>query len=135
MGRAATVAEIGDPSEHASQCAVIDWWALARHKWKLPEFALFAVPNGAVLAGDARHRAIQMNNLKRSGLRVGALDLILAQPRQDAHGLFVEMKRRPNKPTPEQLETMGYLRGAGYDCCICYSSDEAIRAITGYLGA
>src|SRR5258707_3449513 len=34
------------PSEHQAQCAVISWWRLACVGDGLPEFALFAVPNG-----------------------------------------------------------------------------------------
>lgn len=35
-----------------------------------------AVPNGSVLAGDSKQRAMQMNALKRAGLHVGFPDLI-----------------------------------------------------------
>lgn len=122
-------------SEHAEQCAVIDWWRLACHAYKLPESALFAIPNGAHLAGDAKGRAIKMANLKRAGLRPGIPDLCLAVPRWrvDSGALYVEMKRRPNKPGPEQESAIFNLRRNGYHVCICYSADEAIQAIKGYL--
>ena len=131
-----------EPSESQSQAAVIQWWALACKGYGLPEFALFSVPNGAVLAGNAQRRAIQMNNLKRTGLRAGVPDLFLAVPHPvqsaapDAEwlsGLFVEMKKRGNKPSEPQIAMHYYLRTHGYHCVVAMSSDEAIQAIKGYL--
>ena len=131
-----------EPSESQSQAAVIQWWALACKGYGLPEFALFSVPNGAVLAGNAQRRAIQMNNLKRTGLRAGVPDLFLAAPSslggenaggEWLAGLFIEMKRKGNKPSPEQAAVIMYLRTHGYHCVVAMSSDEAIQAIKGYL--
>lgn len=127
------------PSEHAEQVAVCDWWRVACKEYGLPEFALLAIPNGAHLAGDARGRAIKMANLKRSGLRPGALDLLLAVPLKyimGGHllcGLWIEMKRKPNKPSPEQEEFILYLRQRGYHVVVAWSADEAITAIKAYL--
>ncbi len=36
-----------------------------------------AIPNGAVLAGDAKKRGMQMNRMKSTGFRVGAPDLFI----------------------------------------------------------
>ena len=135
-------ADSREPSEHDSQAAVCDWWRLACKGYGLPEFALMAVPNGAHLAGDAKGRAIKMANLKRTGLRPGVPDLFLAVPHlfhcldgttAAIPGLWIEMKRRPNKPSPEQESVLLYLRQRGYHVCICYSAEEAIRAISAYL--
>jgi len=134
--RAARVA----PSEHAEQCAVIDWWCIACKGYGLPEFALLAIPNGG-----ARHPAVG-RKLKAEGVRAGVPDLFLAKPlvmvhqsavsrhlETTAHGLWIEMKRRPNKPTPEQEAVILYLRQRGYHVCVCYSADEAIKTIKAYL--
>lgn len=131
-----------EPSESQSQAAVIQWWALACKGYGLPEYSLFSVPNGAVLAGNAQRRAIQMNNLKRTGLRAGVPDLFLAAPHPVQStmpgeewlcGLFIEMKKKPNKISAEQADFIYYLRTRGYHVCVCYSADEAIKAISGYL--
>lgn len=131
-----------EPSEHASQAAVCDWWRLACKGYGLPEFALMAIPNGAHLAGDAKGRAIKMANLKRTGLRPGVPDLFLAVrllfdgPNGtigSVPGLWIEMKRRPNKPSPEQEAVMLYLRQRGYHVVVAYSAEEAIKAISAYL--
>ena len=52
------------------------------------------VPNGAVLAGDARQRAIQMAKMKRMGFKNGVSDCFLAVPKGGFAGLWIEMKRR-----------------------------------------
>lgn len=121
------------PSEHASQAAVCDWWRLACKGYGLPEFALFAVPNGG-----ARHPAVG-RKMKAEGVRAGVPDLFLASVRYwtGGHalcgGLWIEMKRRPNKPSAEQEAVILYLRQRGYHVCVCYSAEEAIKAISAYL--
>ena len=126
---------VAAPSEHHEQSLVCEWWRYACKGYGLPEFSLFSVPNGAHLAGDARGRAIKMANLKRTGLRPGVPDLCLAVPRLDigAGALYVEMKRKPNKPSEDQEKVILYLRQRGYHCVIAWSVGEAIKAITEYL--
>ena len=124
------------PTEHESQVAVIDWWAYECKKHRLPEFALFCVPNAG--AGSQRGQAGKM---KAEGVRRGIPDLCLAVPSNDGvtynpgifHGLFIEMKRKGGKLSPEQREVHEYLQSAGYQVRTCYSTHEAITAITEYL--
>lgn len=115
------------PSEHQEQAAVISWWWLARNKYNLPHFALFAVPNGG--ARDF----ITGARLKAEGVRRGALDLILAKPTQKYHGLFIEMKVGSNKPTDEQAAFVAYLQQVGYCATVHWSSASAIAEIEAYL--
>ncbi len=62
-----------------------------------------AVPNGSVLAGDGRARAIQSNALKASGMRPGFPDLILVQRTDQGSRVgFFEVKREGEKLRPEQ---------------------------------
>lgn len=135
------------PTERAEQMAVCDWWRSYCKTRGLHENLLLSIPNGSVLAGDSKRRAIQMNNLKRTGLRIGAPDLLLAAPKvannelSGRHyrdcaiffGLFIEMKRRGEKARPEQIAFADLLRRQGYSCLIACGADEAIRAIRGYL--
>jgi hypothetical protein len=116
--------------EHSHQVAVIDWWAYACKGYGLPEFALYAVPNG----GD-RHPAVAAK-LKAEGVRSGILDLNLdAQcPRvPEAMGLRIEMKVKPNRPSKAQQAVIDYLRRARYHVVVAWDAEEAIQAITGYL--
>ena len=60
-------------------------------------------PNGSVLAGDAKARAIQSNALKKAGVKPGFPDLILIK--RDTEGSrvgFFEIKRESGKLSPEQ---------------------------------
>lgn len=132
------------PSESHEQQAVIQWWGLFCKTKGLDERLLFAVPNGSHLAGDPKHRAIQMARMKREGLRPGAPDLVLAKVKYGPvypniinqmlfAGLFIEMKRKGGKPSKEQIEFADILRRQGYNAICCIGADEAIRAITVYL--
>ena len=116
-------------NEHKEQCAVIDWWRSACGSYRLPEFALFAVPNGAHLASGY----IGAGKLKREGMRPGALDLQLAAPRQQFHGLFLEMKFGKNKPSEEQEAFISHLARSGYSVSVHWTADSAIKAIKEYL--
>lgn len=118
------------PTEHQEQVKVIQWWALACHGYKIPEYALFAVPNGG--ARDI----ITAARLKAEGARRGALDLILAYPTAASHGLFIEMKRQDGSPSdvkPDQRAYLEYLQSVGYAASVHWSGDSAIEAIKAYL--
>lgn len=120
-------AAVPTASEHQEQAAVISWWARVHSKYTLPEFALFAVPNGG--ARDP----ITGSRLKAEGVRPGALDLILAKPVGSYSGLLLEMKVGYNKPSPEQLNFIEYLRSVGYQASVHWDAGSAIAAIENYL--
>ena len=46
---------------------------------------------------------------------------------------MIEMKRNPNRPTPEQLAFIADAETEGWQCHVCYSSAEAITVIEDYL--
>lgn len=86
-------------SESQMQSACVYWFRLQYRKLaKL----LIAVPNGAVLKGDAKERGQQMNRLKKEGLVVGAADLILLVPSGDCGFLCLEAKTETGKQTDNQ---------------------------------
>lgn len=129
--------------EEQEQQRVIDWAALQLPAWGLPRDCLFAIPNGAHLAGDREQRARQMIRLKRVGLLPGAADLLLTVPRGGRAGLWVEMKKPREKfasPaaadrawTPEQRRFAETQRKLGYAYAICYGFEEAHAAIVAYV--
>jgi hypothetical protein len=132
-------------SERIEQNVVVRWWEVYARTKALDPRLLFAVPNGAFLAGDKRQRQIQMAKLKQSGLRPGIPDLMLAIPSFSERiglrireflfaGLFIEMKKIGEQATPLQIEVADILRRQGYNVVIAEGSDEAIRAIRAYLG-
>ncbi len=114
-------------SEHTIQCEVILWWHYNHAKYRLPEFALYAVPSGG-------HRSpVTGAMLKAEGVRPGIPDLFLAVPRGSLHGMAIEMKRPGGAASDAQLEVLNYLESVGYATHICDSLDKAIEVVTTYL--
>ena len=114
------------PSEHDEQCALFAWAAANEARW--PELAmLVAIPNGGYrpMATAAR--------LKAEGVKAGYPDILLDVARGPWHGLRIEMKRRPNKPTPAQEEWITRLGAYGYLAVVTYSAQEATSVIISYL--
>lgn len=78
-----------------------------------------AVPNGAVLAGDGKARAIQMNSLKRQGLKVGFPDLVAIMPL--GRVAFIEVKCEGEKLTDNQVACHEWLLAIGHKVAVCRS--------------
>lgn len=122
-------------SEHDEQAALFEWAALMSNR---PGFEplrwLFAIPNGG------KRDPATAGRLKAEGVKAGVPDVCLPLPRYAAdgtiaHGLFIELKVKPNRTTAAQDEWIEYLNEAGYLAVVCYSWQEAARVITEYLDA
>jgi hypothetical protein len=113
--------------ESQIQQAFIRWWAIACKQHKIPEFLLYAVPNG--------HMRSEVTGaiLKREGLRSGAPDLNLDVPIGKYHGLRIEMKTATGKPSDAQKEFIAALQARGYAAGCAYGYDDAVRFIEAYL--
>lgn len=82
-------------------------------------FRIVASANGAVLAGDGRQRAIQMNSLKASGLMVGFPDItVYGHGNRIGH---IEVKLEGEKQSDKQIEVEGWLRAWGHKYAVCRS--------------
>lgn len=113
-------------SEHDEQVAIFTWAESmeAQH----PELRmLHSTPNGG-----HRHMSVAVA-MKAEGQRAGVPDMCLPVARGRWHSLYIELKVRPNKPTPEQLDWIDRLRYYGNSAIICYGAQEAISAIMAYL--
>lgn len=129
--------------EEEEQQRVIEWAKLQLPVWGFPRECLFAIPNGAHLAGDRDQRARQMTRMKRVGFLNGVADLFLSVPRSGRAGLWIEMKKpRSNFDSPADAERAwkpGQRQFAatqqklGYAYALCYGFDEARAAIMKYL--
>lgn len=129
--------------EEREQAAVIEWAGYALPGLGVPRDCLFAIPNGAHLAGDREQRAKQMGRLKRVGLLPGAADLLLAAARGRRHGLWLEMKKprecfRSPREAERAVSADQRLFGErqleqGYAWAVCYGADEAMETIMRYL--
>lgn len=116
----------GQLSEHAEQALFIQWCEL--HGYQHPELTrVFAIPNGGL------RNPATAGQMKAEGVRAGVPDLCLPVPRGPYHGLYMETKVHPNKPTPHQLEWIDYLERQGYAAAVCYGCDGLIETITWYL--
>lgn len=76
------------------------------------------VPNGAVLSGDGRKRAIQMNSLKADGLCPGFPDLIVFDKGRIG---FIEVKCEGEYASDTQMEVEHRLALLGHHYAVCRS--------------
>ena len=114
--------------EHSIQVALTDYVAY-KHPGLYRSIAFFAIPNGG-----ARSPATGAM-LKAEGVRRGVFDLMVCVPRGMFHALFIELKAGKNKLTPEQKIFMESRIADNYSCVVCYSLDEAIKALEQYLNS
>lgn len=115
-------------TEHAHQTALFCWAALPDQQRAYPELSLmFAIPNGG------ERNKIVAGNLKAEGVKAGVLDIFVPVARGGFHGLFIEMKVKPNKPTTEQKEFQSAVELQGYATSVCYSWVEAAMCIERYM--
>lgn len=121
-------------SEGKEQIRVIRWWDGTRERlgahvhYKLPQFVLAHVPNGA-----GRLSAQLAGFLKAMGLRPGNPDLHLYVPRGRFHGAVCEMKYGRNKESENQIDFLEHFRAAGWAVRTAWSGDEAIDFFQDYL--
>lgn len=129
--------------ESQMQRGLIKWWRMACRGFGVPELCLFSVPNG--FNADARRGSV----MKAEGQRKGCPDLFLAVPRVrelpfqsgPVHdrlvnrfpGLFLELKTRTGRLSPEQEVYHEILNKQGYAVRVCRSLGECIKDITDYL--
>lgn len=84
-------------------------------------------------ANEGKRTPWQGNKLKKMGLSKGFPDISILEPRGKYHGLYIEMKRKGNKPTTEQIEWLRNLKSKGYATGLCYSASDAIALIEKYI--
>lgn len=90
------------------------------------------IPNGG------SRNPIEGAKLKRMGVRRGLPDLMLFhrkyfKDRSTYAGLFIELKIKPNKPSPEQMFAMDELRKNGWNGSVCYDFESAKTLIDNYI--
>lgn len=108
--------------EHNLQVSCVRWFRL-KHRGCL----IYAVPNGG------QRNKIVAAKLKSEGVTSGVPDLHIPIANRFYHGLYIEMKVKPNTPTESQIEMMNQLRLNGYKCEVCYSLDEFMRVVNEYM--
>lgn len=110
--------------EHILQVNCVKWFRYAYPQYRK---LLVAVPNG----GFRHYSTAQF--LKAEGVISGVTDLVLFVPSKGFHGYAIEMKMKPNKPTPAQVEWMDEVKEQGYNVAVCYAFDDFKELIDNYL--
>lgn len=114
-------------SELQHQIRVVSWWDANCHLYKLPHYALFAIPNGGGRASyEGRH-------LQMSGLRPGIEDLLLPVANDEWFGLFIEMKKPNGHHDEAQIEIAKFHQSQNYQSVVAWNYEEGIGAIQSYL--
>lgn len=88
---------------------------------------VYAIPNERK-ASVARHIA-----LRRAGLKKGIPDICVPIPNDKYSSLYIEMKVKPNRATPEQMTLLKKLNGVGHYAVICWSGEDAINILENYI--
>ena len=92
-----------------------------------PDLVFMSIPNGG--KRDPRVAA----QMKREGVLAGAPDLFLAEPRNNTHGLFIEMKKMGGKTSNNQNEVIDRLKAKGYKVVVCEGADAAYSEFLRYV--
>lgn len=119
-------------NEHNEQVTFFKWAEHSISKYPMLEY-MFAIPNGGVRGGSQLQRIINGKKLKNEGVKSGVPDIFLPYPTKGYHGLFIEMKVKPNKTSENQKKFINFLLRRNYLAIICYSHEEAIQATQKYL--
>lgn len=113
-------------SEDTEQIAVIQWSQYNMNHY--PELKwLHHCPNGG---SRNKQEAVK---LKQMGVKAGVSDLCLPYPKGIYCGLYIEMKYGDGRYQTSQKEFLNDMAEAGHFVATCYSAEEAIQIITGYL--
>ena len=113
-------------TEDGEQQAVLQWAELMQKRW--PQLCmLYHVPN------EAKRSKATAARMAAMGLRAGVPDLCLDAPAGKYHGLRIELKVEPNRPTEQQKKWLRNLRISGYFAAVCYSAPAAQSLIADYL--
>ena len=118
--------------ESAHQAQVIEWskWAYKANPARYPNLDLLHCSlNGVKLTKT------QSGIAKGQGMLSGVPDLFLPVPRQNYHGLYIEMKSDKGRLTDNQRWFLDKADGLGYKTAVCYSASEAIKTIQDYYDA
>jgi hypothetical protein len=112
-------------TESNEQIAAMDWLRAQHPKISLHTLHIGNERKASYYAGYI---------MKRMGVLKGASDLLVAWPSGGFHGLFIEVKAKKGKPTPDQLAFIERMNSVGYYATVCYGADEVIRCMKWYIG-
>jgi len=83
---------------------------------------------------EGRRSKYEQYKIKKLYVKAGFPDIFIAQAAGRYHGLFIELKVKPNKCTPKQKQWVQLLNQKGYKAVVCYGFDEVKDIVDSYLG-
>jgi hypothetical protein len=113
-------------SEHDEQVAFFDWVQIQRNSDER-YYNIVSTPN------EGKRTEYYGKYLKDQGMSSGFPDISVLVPTLRGPAMFIEMKVRPNKVTENQAGWLDRLSRWGYQCYVCWSSDEAINVTTEWM--
>mgnify|MGYP002718113354 FL=1 len=116
-----------DPSEHVEAKRFMAMVKL--HEPRLPALRwLHAQPNGGW-----RNKTVAAK-LKAEGVRAGVHDYCWPFKSGEHSGLYIELKSRTGRPSPEQREFGAFVESQGFKVVYARGWEEAWRAVCEYAG-
>ena len=112
---------------HREQVRLMKWAKRLEDEYPLLAI-LFNIPNGG------QRDKIAGAQMKRAGVKRGVPDLCLPVPRQDWHGMFLELKYGQGEASRYQTSWLNALHELGYYAVVCWGAEEAAEEIGRYLG-
>lgn len=119
-------------SESAMQISCVTWFRTVFAQYAL---FLFSIPNGAKIGGHVTKKGFPVlaSILKGEGMTEGVADLMLALPRNEYHGLFIEMKTPVGSLSPEQRDFLERMSSVGYAVALCRSQNDFEKTVNDYI--
>lgn len=86
------------------------------------------------IANEGRRSPMEGARLKKMGMHPGASDCFFLRSNENYKGLWLELKIKPNKPTPNQLIFLSLVIAEGYQGLVSYDLDHAFCVIREFYG-
>lgn len=112
-------------NESQLQRDCVKWF---RYQYPHLKKLFFAIPNGG------KRNRVEAAIMHGEGVVAGVADLFLAVPRNDFHGLFIEMKSGKNGLTEFQADFKAAVEKHGFKMVVCHSTESFRRELEAYLG-
>ena len=116
-----------DPLEASIQIQLVEYLSIVAPS---RGFLFFAVPNEGMGKAQSGAGMGRMMRLRRMGLRSGVADLVFVK---DGRAYFLEMKRRLEKQSVNQLYFEADAIRAGAEYSVAHSFDEAVNVLKSWL--